>query len=439
MERQRIANSTASQGYHAQLLHAIGRYLPRRGLPLQSSDQRVRWTDRLIVMTAVLMAWQPAGKLTDAFEAARDVVVSMYATRRRPGRHLRGFLEILGKSSTRLLAVVAPALRRATRSLAAAAWRQGPWVLMTVDGSRIDCPRTMANEQAFGCAGRKKTGPQQMLTMIFHLATGLIWDWRRGPGKASERAHLREMIPLLPHQTLLLADAGFTGYDLLRSLLMAGHHFIVRVGANVTLLKKLGYSLREHDGIVYLWPLAKRDQRPLILRRVEVAVKGKPMCLLTSVLEATALADRQILQLYRRRWSVEVSFRSLKQTMGHRKMLSQSPRNAEVELDWAVVGLGLLGLMTAGEIPVRARGRCSIATALRAVQRAMRRKATRPPRRGLRGQLRKAVVDRYRRRRPKAARAWPHKKNDRPPGPPRIRTAKKAEVAKAKQLPEAKL
>ena len=240
MERQRIRPSTKAQGYHKQLLHAMGLYLPRRGLPLQSTDRRVRWTDRLIVMAAVLMAWQPADKLIDAFEAAREVVVSMYATRRRPGRHLRGFIAIVGTSSERLLATVMPALRRAVRSLAGTTWRQGRWVLMAVDGSRIDCPRTVANEQAFGCAGRKKTGPQQMLTTVFHLTTGLIWDFRRGTGKASERRHLHEMIPTLPLRTLLLADAGFTGYDLLGSVLAAGHHFIVRVGGNVTLLKELG-------------------------------------------------------------------------------------------------------------------------------------------------------------------------------------------------------
>jgi len=417
----------------------MGQYLPHRGLPLQSTDRRIRWTDRLIVMTAVLMAWQPAGKLIDAFEAARDVVVSMYITRRRPGRHLRGFIAIVGTSSMRLLAMVMPALRRAVRSLAGKTWHQGRWVLMAVDGSRIDCPRTAANERAFGCAGRKKTGPQQMLTMVFHLATGLIWDFRRGSGKASERGHLREMIPVLPSRTLLLADAGFTGYDLLRSVLLAGHHFIVRVGANVTLLKKLGYYVREDDGTVYLWPSTKRNQRPLILRCVEIRTKGKPMCLLTSVLSAQTLPDREILQLYRRRWMVEVSFRSLKQTMGRRKMLSQSPRNAEVELDWAVVGLALLGMMAAGEASVRQRGRCSIALALRAVQRAMRRQTSRPPKGGLRRQLREALIDRYRRTRPKAARDWPHKKNDRPPGPPRIRIAKRTEVVKAQKLPEAKL
>lgn len=309
-------------------------------------------------------------------------------------------------------------------------------MLMAVDGSRIDCPRTAANEEALGCAGRKKTGPQQMLTTVFHLATGLIWDWRRGPGKSSERGHLREMIETLPKQTLLLADAGFTGYDLLRGLCEAGHDFIVRVGANVTLLQKLGYTVREHDGIVYLWPKAKQDRAPMVLRLVEVWDGRRRMSLITSVLDEAALSDAAIAALYGRRWLVEVSFRSLKQTMGRRKMLSHTPRNAEVELDWSVVGLWLLGLMVARQVCRRDRGRCSIAGALRAVQGAMRRKTSRPPKGGLRGALRKAVVDRYVRKRPKKARNWPHKKKEKPPGVPNIRTAEKAEVQKAQRLRE---
>jgi hypothetical protein len=134
-------------------------------------------------------------------------------------------------------------------------------VLLAVDGSRVECPRTAANERAFGCGGRKKTTPQQWVTTIFHVATGLLWDWRRGRADAAERTDLRQMLGGLPERTLLLADAGFTGFDLLRKILSAGHDFIVRVGSNVRVLRKLGYSLPEHDRIVSVagqqaWPPA---------------------------------------------------------------------------------------------------------------------------------------------------------------------------------------
>jgi len=434
MNRQRNGISASRQGYRKQLLHAMGHYLPHRGLPLQTTDGRVRWSDRLLAMTAVLMVWSATTAALDAFQEARETVVSMYVTRRRPGRHLSGFLTRLCTSTARLLTVLVPALRKATQDVAGNVWQWRQWILLAVDGSRINCPRTKSNERAFGCAGRKKTGPQQFLTTVFHVTTGLIWDWRRGSGKASERGHLREMLPALPAHTLLLADAGFTGYDLLKSLLSGGQDFLIRVGANVTLLHKLGYYVHEGEQIVWLWPENKRGHEPLTLRLVRVHDGRNHLCLLTSVLDPKRLSDFDVARLYRRRWMVEVCFRSLKQTMGKRKMLSTCAANAKVELDWAVVGLWLLGLMGVDQVSSADRQRLSVAQALRVVRRWMRSTTARPPAGGLGRALGKAVLDRYARTSSKKARDWPHKKREKPPGVPKIRTATKAEVLKAQEI-----
>lgn len=434
MNRQRNGALATGQGYHKQLLHAMGRHLPHRGLLLQTKDGRLRWSDRLLTMTALLMVWSGAPTALDAFGNAREIVVSMYKTRRRPGRCLSGFLTRLRTSTARLLTVLVPALRKATQEVAGNLWQWREWILLAVDGSRVNCPRTESNERAFGCAGRKKTGPQQFLTTVFHVTTGLIWDWRRGSGKASERGHLREMLPALPPHTLLLADAGFTGYDLLKALLSEDQHFLIRVGANVTLLRKLGYYVRERKQIVWLWPENKRGHEPLALRLVRVRDGQKQLCLLTSVLDPKRLSDSDVAKLYRRRWMVEVCFRSLKQTMGKRKMLSTSAENAKVELDWAVAGLWLLGLMGVDQVSSADRHRLSVARALRVVRRWMRSATARPPAGGIGRALGKAVIDRYTRTSNKKARDWPHKKREKPPGVPKIRTATKAEVLKAQKI-----
>ncbi len=107
--------------------------------------------------------------------------------------------------------------------------------------------------------GRTTAGPQQLVTCLFHVCSGLIWGWKRGGIQGnSERGQLREMIHLLPPNALLLDDAGFCGYDLLAALLAQGSSFLIRVGANVHLLKKLGYEVHEHQQTVYLWPLDKQ-------------------------------------------------------------------------------------------------------------------------------------------------------------------------------------
>jgi Transposase DDE domain len=55
------------------------------------------------------------------------------------------------------------------------------------------------------------------------------------------------MAPDLPKNALVVADAGFTGYELFRRLLRADQNFLVRVGSNVHLLRKLGYFERSNS------------------------------------------------------------------------------------------------------------------------------------------------------------------------------------------------
>jgi len=440
MSRQRIGNPSRRECYHHSLRRAIGRLLPHRGLALEVDDQRVRWTPRLLVVCAILMAWMPARALKDAFAAAREAVVAMYSSRRRPGQTPEGFANAMRGASEELLGRVVEALQGALCRQAGAAWRWGKWVVLGVDGSRVECPMTRRNEATLGCAGKKKTTPQLFVTTIFHVFSGLPWTWRRGGGRESERNHLRELIVRLPPSTLLLADAGFVGYELLRGLMAAGHDFLVRAGSNVTLLTDLGFAVQRHGDVVYLWPQARQKfDAPLVLRLVTVGAGRQAIYLLTSVMNKSCLSDRQIGRLYRLRWGVEVLYRSFKQTMEHRKMRSDTPEGAQVELDWAMVGLWMLGLMSGEARGRHSKERWSVAASLRVVRQAVRRARVRCSRDGMRTELRQAVLDRYRRVHPKQARHWPHKKTEQPPGKPCIRMATRREVQAAQKVRELRL
>ena len=99
---------------------------------------------------------------------------------------------------------------------------------------------------------------------------------------------------------------------------------MIRVGANVRLLKNLGY-VKEKNGLVYLWPdrEAARNQPPLVLRLV-VAQGGKhPVYLVTSVLDEATLSDKQVVEIYALRWGVELFYRHFKQTFERRKLRSR--------------------------------------------------------------------------------------------------------------------
>jgi hypothetical protein len=91
------------------------------------------------------------------------------------------------------------------------------------------------------------------------------------------------MVPELPAHARLVADAGFVGYDLWQTLLTAGHHFVIRVGAHGRLLRQLG-GTREYAPVVYLWPdqAAQKRQPPLVLRLVVVQDGKQPVYLVTN-------------------------------------------------------------------------------------------------------------------------------------------------------------
>jgi Transposase DDE domain len=432
----------ASKSYTHQLHRAIGALLPHQGLRLLPLNAKERWTPRYLVIMALLMSCLGADLLVDRFQTARCSLVKMYLTRRRPGRTYQGFAYALQRVSDALLRELIGHLRLKTRQIAPDLWMIDGWLVFGSDGSRFDKTRTTANKEAFGRGGRHKTGPQQFLTTLFHVGTGLPWCWQAGNADASERHQLRQMLGELPPKALLLLDAGYTGYDLLKDVMASGRSFIVRVGASVELLERLGWHYRrESDGMVYLWPKqAQRcDQPPLTLRLVSVIdAKGRQMHLLTSVLDRSKLSDAAVRKMYRLRWGVELLFRAIKQTMQLRKARSWTPLAAAHELQWGMMGVWMLGLLALQE-QCRACGsedtptrHWSAANVLRVIRRTIRGSLKRGP--SLASLLREAIQDGYVRRKSKKSIDWPHKKREKPPGNPKQRKATKAEIKAAKAL-----
>ena len=364
-----------------------------------------RWTPLALGVVAVLMALDPAPTLLGRFDSAR-----------RAAGHAgtyQGWIKAMRLVGRRMLGVTRPRLRTLVRAAAGARWEIGGFVPFVVDGGKFDAPRTIANE-ALGLAGKLGCGPQALACIILHLGSGLLWDWRLGGACSSERHLLLAMLRSLPPRTLLIMDAGFVGYDFLRTLHERGLSFLVRVGENVTL------RTTPRGGRVLLRRKDRPHEPPLELRLVRV---GR-VHLITSVLEPERLSASAAAGLYQRRWDVEVFFRTIKQTMQRRKMRSASPVNALIELDWTFVGAGVLGLL--GAHARAGRGvdptMLSMAGALEAARASLRRPAASSAA-PLRHALASAARDRYTRRCPKTSYRWPHKKHDHPPGIPRILAA----------------
>ncbi len=450
---------------HQTLKQVIDWLLAPRVFARLRGGKGATWKPRMLAVAALLWATSEASTLQERFAQARKIVTKVFRWQLAPGVSYQGFLKMLGKWQPELLSVLVPHLRAQMRTGQPEQWQTAGYALFAVDGSRVALARTKSLEAAFapqpqrrqattrsqrlGAPGRSKsqtmaarhkkaTSPQLWLTLLWHVGSGLPWAWRRGPSGASERAHVVAMVPELPAHALLVADAGFVGYEVWQALLTAGHHFVIRVGANVRLLRQLGW-VREHAQVVYVWPdyAARKRQPPLGLRLVVVQNGRQPVYLVTD-LPQTRLSNHQVATIYGARWGVEVFFRTFKQTFGCRKLRSRAARNAQLELEWALVGvwciclLGRRELSESGQPPAR----LSPAAALHAFQRTLREYRVRPDTGAetLWTQLRRARLDDYQRRVPKASRAYPYKKRRLLIGIPQITLATEQQIAQVAAL-----
>ena len=102
-------------------------------------------------------------------------------------------------------------------------------------------------------SGDSTGAPSIWNTSIVHLALGIPWCWRFGRGtKASERKHLVQMIPLLPKLALIVADAGYVGFDVTRALIEADVWFLIRMSCNATLFTEDDQEIKTWtEGMVY--------------------------------------------------------------------------------------------------------------------------------------------------------------------------------------------
>lgn len=415
-----------------------------------------RWSPRALAMAAILWTWSNESTLHERFFVSRRLILHLLSPVAGLASSYQAFMKVLRRWTEPLIKALQFALRKQLQDKLASRWAFHGWVAFGVDGSRMELPRTVSHVQAYapssGRPGKRKRSrrrsgsvaharmaqvPHLWITTMFHVGTGLPWDWKMGPSDSSERAHALEMLPRLPERALLVADAGFIGYDFARTILDGGRELLLRVGSNVRLLRKLGKVKQSHH-IVYFWPddSFRKKQPPIVLRLVISQGPRHPIYLVTSILDQKSLSDEQVLELYHERWGIELLYRHLKQTFQYRKLRSHCAPNAAVELDWAMIGLWGLGFSLAKElatIPI-SLSRKSIAQALR-LFRSLIRDYLHPAPSGSswKRKLRRAITDSYPRRN-KTSRDYPRKRKHKLIGPPTIVDASPQQKLRAKQI-----
>ena len=293
----------------------------------------IKWVPEQLAAQAMIWSWQDTKKVTDAFEKTLEICAKLGL--KRIAKTYTTFMDALSEYRETIRNGLRARFQVLAEQIGGKFFRTNKWVLIGFDGSRATAPRSTANEKAF-CApnyghsnkakyGKKKSKglrrkrnaahktepqePQVWVTMMWHMELRLPWTWRLGPSNSSERGHVQEMLEQeeFPEKTLFCGDAGFTGYPLWNSIKAANCDFLVRVGANVSLLSEHTDFKTIDGGIVLCWPKNRMDSGdpPLRLRLVQVQIGKTKMWMLTSVLDERKLSLEQIVTYYKMRWLIE--------------------------------------------------------------------------------------------------------------------------------------
>jgi hypothetical protein len=408
-----------------------------------------RWSSQPLVLTLLVLTWCWGDSQAERFEIAKGFTAVCLSKRRRPGKTVQGFEKALAKLPMTVLRAVARGVRQRLRTLLHLTG--DGWTVLGVDGTALQCPRAAELEQRLDPPPQPHGPPQVWVTALVHLRTGVLWAWRVGQGHNRERRHLRALLATLPPDALVVADAGYTGYELAQTLVAAGVSFLIRASAKDRLYTEQppwGGRRRQFDGEqLWCWPQQARKALlpPLRVRliRLRDRKRRQPVWLLTNVLDANRLSHRQASLYYRWRWENEGFFRTYKRTLAKVKLLSRTVRLAHREVEGALLATQLLLAQGARALVVRnahrqkrTQPRCSPRRVLLTLRSVILGRIGVRQRGPFRQRLAQALREQRRRRRSlKVRRVWPGRTDyDKALKPPIILTLTRDEKVLLAQL-----
>ena len=384
-----------------------------------------RWDLHPLLYILVLTTYCCGDSLPEKFEAARVFYVASCPKRKRPGEHFCGFEKALAKLPMPVLRALAAAIRGRVEAIFGKRWKVGNFIPFGCDGTRQACPRSAELERRLGTFGKEGSPPMLWNTSIVHLTLGFPFCWRLGKGgKASERSHLIHMLRWLPALALIVADAGYVGYDVAAALILAKVFFLIRMSSNATFYSEANELLDEfREGIVYYWPKTQQDQgKPPIrgrLMRIHSCRHKVDVWLFTNVEDPQQLSLEMASTCYRWRWENEGFFRTYKRTLKKVTLMSRTVRLVHREAEASMIATQLLLCQGALAMPAPQQESLPVMCSPRGVLLEVRRDISgRKESEPFSERIARAQREQRVRTSAKEKREWPRRKPHAPPHPP---------------------
>lgn len=205
-----------------------------------------------------------------------------------------------------------------------------------VDGSTLSMPDTIKNQEEYPQVKSQKIGvgfPIARIVAIIDYITGVVLDLAIGPysgKKTGEHALLRELMASFSENDILLGDCYYPSFFLMATLIKHGTSGVFPAHAARKSDFRKGKRLGRKDHIV-TWKkpvkpnwmdVADYNEFPNEISVREVSIenyrpgfRSKTRILITTFLDSSIVSKSDLSALYDCRWFVELTLRSIKDTM----------------------------------------------------------------------------------------------------------------------------
>ena len=231
--------------------------------------------------------------------------------------------------------------------------------LFMLDGSAMQLQHTPSLVAAYP-PGSNNHGeahwPVIRILVAHHLGTGLAarpcWGPMYGEHPVSEQGLAEQIMRRLPAGAVLLADRNFAVFSVAWAAQQNSFGVLFRITEARAQKIAGGFLPPANSECQVEWRPSRADRRAHPELPADAEVRGRlivahvegedgkrfKLCLFTTLEE-----PREILvEMYRRRWDIELDIRSLKQTLHMHSLSSKSPQMAAKELLLATAGYNLI-------------------------------------------------------------------------------------------------
>lgn len=221
---------------------------------------------------------------------------------------------------------------------------------IVVDASSSQLADTPANQKRYPQSAVQKKGcgfPIMKFAALFSLASGAIFRVAFGSLHDHDLRLLRQLWEELKRGDILLGDRAYGEYITLASGPARGVDIVARLHQTRKVDFRKARRLARNDGL-FTWAKTARSKilsaaewanlpAQITVRVLRYAAtlrgfRGRRVTLVTTLVDPKLYPAEEIIELYSRRWRLELCFRDLKTTMGMEQLRCKSPDLAEKEL-----------------------------------------------------------------------------------------------------------